>query len=88
MSPPLPRLDLRSLASEDWDERVKDLQYPDGGEYGVGHNVAREAVVVEGARVRRKPARSGERNSRSARSRKESLQDFPGGSYFLVSSLL
>ena len=41
----LPRPDLRSLASDDWDERVADLQYRDTGEYSVGHNVATEAVV-------------------------------------------
>jgi hypothetical protein len=45
----LPRPDLRSLASEDWDERVGDLQYRDAGEFAVGHNVATDAVVVEGA---------------------------------------
>jgi hypothetical protein len=44
----LPRPDLRSLASEDWDERVADLQYRDIGEYAVGHNVATEAVFKEG----------------------------------------
>ena len=43
----LPRPDLRSLASEDWDERVGDLQYRDAGEFAVGHNVATDAVVVE-----------------------------------------
>ena len=44
----LPRPDLRSLASGDWDERVGDLQYRDAGEFAVGHNVATDAVVVEG----------------------------------------
>ena len=41
----LPRPDLRSLASSDWDERVADLQYRDAGEYGVGHNVSTQAVL-------------------------------------------
>jgi hypothetical protein len=44
----LPRPDLRSLASKDWDDRVADLQYRDAGEYAVGHNVATEAVREEG----------------------------------------
>jgi len=45
----LPRPDLRSHASGDWDDRVADLQYRDAGEYAVGHNVATEAVCPEGA---------------------------------------
>ena len=44
----LSRPDLRSLASDDWDERVGDLQYRDLGEYSVGHNVATEAVLDDG----------------------------------------
>jgi len=44
----LPRPDLRSLASEDWDERVGDLQYRNTGEFAVGHNVATDAVVLDG----------------------------------------
>src|SRR5439155_10068101 len=44
----LSRPDLRSLASDDWDERVADLQYRDLGEYAVGHNVATEAVLDDG----------------------------------------
>jgi hypothetical protein len=44
----LSRPDLRSLASDDWDERVGDLQYRDLGEYSVGHNVATEAVLEDG----------------------------------------
>jgi hypothetical protein len=44
----LPRPDLRSLASDDWDERVGDLQYRDAGEFSVGHNVATEAVMKGG----------------------------------------
>jgi hypothetical protein len=44
----LPRPDLRSLASGEWDERVADLQYRDVGEYAVGHNIATDAVVGGG----------------------------------------
>jgi hypothetical protein len=45
----LRRPDLRGIASDDWDERVADLQYRDDGEYSVGHNVATEAVREDGA---------------------------------------
>ena len=38
------RPDLRGLASEDWDDRIADLQYRDTGEYAVGHNVATESI--------------------------------------------
>jgi hypothetical protein len=44
-SPFLPRPDLRSVASADWDECLADLQYCDEGEYAVGHNVATEAFL-------------------------------------------
>jgi len=44
----LPRPDLRSLASDEWDQRVADLQYRNVGEYAVGHNVATEAVLEDG----------------------------------------
>jgi hypothetical protein len=46
----LPRPDLRSLASNEWDERVADLQYRDVGEYAVGHNVATEAFIGQSKR--------------------------------------
>lgn len=46
-TPFLPRPDLRGFASENWDERVADLQYRDVGEYAVGHNVATEALLEE-----------------------------------------
>jgi hypothetical protein len=36
----LRRPDLRGFMSEDWDEKLADLQYRDDGEYAVGHNVA------------------------------------------------
>jgi hypothetical protein len=42
------RPDLRGLASEDWDDRIADLQYRDTGEYAVGHNVATQAILTEG----------------------------------------
>jgi len=44
----VPRPDLRSLESEDWDERVADLQYRDDRDCAVGHNVATEAVLKDG----------------------------------------
>ena len=40
----VPRPDLRSLESEEWDNRVADLQYRDACEFAVGHNVATEAL--------------------------------------------
>lgn len=43
--PFVPRPDLRSLASDDWDERVADLQFHDVFEFAVGHSVAIDAVV-------------------------------------------
>ena len=42
----LPGPNLRSLESDDWDERVADLQYRDACEFAVGHNVATEAVLA------------------------------------------
>lgn len=39
------RPNLRSLESDDWDERVADLQFCDACEYAVGHSVATEAVL-------------------------------------------
>jgi hypothetical protein len=43
--PFLPRPNLRSLESKDWDECVADLQYRDVCEYAVGHSVAIEPVT-------------------------------------------
>jgi hypothetical protein len=40
-----PRPNLRGLDSDDWDERVADLQYHDACEFAVGHNVATRAEV-------------------------------------------
>jgi hypothetical protein len=44
----VPRPNLRSLESDDWDERVADLQYRDACEYAVGHSIATEAVLADG----------------------------------------
>jgi hypothetical protein len=45
--PFVPRPNLRSLESDDWDERVADLQYRDAFEFAVGHNVSTEAAIDE-----------------------------------------
>ena len=42
------RVDTRGLLSEDWDERLADLQYADTGEYAVGHNVSALARMEDG----------------------------------------
>jgi hypothetical protein len=39
------RPDLRGLESDDWDERVADLQYRDVCEFAVGHGVSTRAVL-------------------------------------------
>jgi hypothetical protein len=44
----VPRPNLRSLESDDWDERIADVQYRDTYEFAVGHSVATEAVVADG----------------------------------------
>lgn len=43
------RPDLRGIKSEDWDERVSDLQFRDVREFAVGHGVATDAVTDAGA---------------------------------------
>lgn len=43
--PFVPRPNLRSLESDDWDERVADLQYRDACEFAVGHSVATQAEL-------------------------------------------
>ncbi len=43
----IPRPNLRSLDSDDWDERVADLQYRDACEFAVGHSVATEAELSD-----------------------------------------
>ena len=47
--PLVPRPNLRSLDSIEWEERVADLQYRDAFEFAVGHSVATEAVLQDGA---------------------------------------
>ncbi len=49
--PLVPRPNLRSLGSSDWDERVGDLQFRDACEFAVGHSVATE-VILDGDRCR------------------------------------
>jgi len=44
--PFLARPDLKGERSEDWDERVADLQYRDAGDFAVGHGVATQAVLI------------------------------------------
>jgi hypothetical protein len=46
--PLVPRPNLRSLDSTEWEERVADLQYRDAFEFAVGHSVATEAEVQDG----------------------------------------
>ncbi len=46
--PFVPRYDPRGLDSDDWDERLADLQYRDAAEYAVGHNVSVRAETTEG----------------------------------------
>ena len=45
--PFVPRPDLRSLESQDWDERVADLHYRDAFEFAVGHSVATAALLSD-----------------------------------------
>jgi hypothetical protein len=48
--PLIPRPNLKGHATEEWDERVADLQYRDVYEYAVGHGVsARAEVGADGA---------------------------------------
>jgi hypothetical protein len=44
----VPRPDLRSLESKDWDERIADLQFRDDRDCAVGHNVSTEAELKDG----------------------------------------
>jgi hypothetical protein len=46
--PLVPRPNLRGHTTEEWDERVADLQYRDVCEYAVGHNVATELDLCDG----------------------------------------
>ncbi len=47
-----PRPNLRGLETDDWDERVADLQYRDAFEYAVGHGVATHAVLDAAGKCR------------------------------------
>lgn len=44
-APFVPRPNLRGVESDDWDERVADLQYRDVCEYAVGHGISTQAVL-------------------------------------------
>lgn len=46
------RPNLRSLESNDWDERIADLQYRDACEFSVGHSVSTTAVVDDDCECR------------------------------------
>ena len=52
LQPFVARPNLRGHQSEDWDEKVADLQYADAVEYAVGHNISALAVSDEGGRCR------------------------------------
>jgi hypothetical protein len=43
--PLIPRPNLKGHATEEWDERVADLQYRDAYEYSVGHGISTRAEV-------------------------------------------
>ena len=47
-TPFVPRPNLHSLETDDWDVRVADLQYRDACEFAVGHNVSTRAILEEG----------------------------------------
>ncbi|HEY7425655.1 MAG TPA: DISARM system helicase DrmA [Gemmataceae bacterium] len=50
--PFVPRPNLRGLDSDDWDERVADLQYRDVCEYAVGHGISTRAVLDDQCQCR------------------------------------
>ena len=50
--PFVPRPNLRGRHSDDWDEKVADLQYADAVEYAVGHNISAVAVTDPDSRCR------------------------------------
>src|ERR1019366_3903430 len=43
--PLIPRPNLKGHATNDWDERVADLQYRDVYEYSVGHGIATHSEI-------------------------------------------
>lgn len=44
----VPRPDLHSMDSDDWDESVADVQYRDAFEFAVGHSIATSALLTDG----------------------------------------
>ena len=46
-TPLVPRPNLQGFESDDWDERVGDLQYRDAGEFVVGHGVSAHAICQD-----------------------------------------
>lgn len=44
----VPRPNLRAERSTDWDDNISDLQFRDVVEYGVGHGIAVETIVLDG----------------------------------------
>ncbi len=52
LQPFVPRPDLHGERSDDWDEKVADLQYRDAVEFAVGHNIAATAVRDASGRCR------------------------------------
>ncbi len=52
LQPFVPRPNLRGHESEDWDEKVADLQYADAVEFAVGHNISAVAVTDDAHRCR------------------------------------
>ncbi|MDX9723259.1 MAG: DISARM system helicase DrmA [Myxococcota bacterium] len=52
LQPFVPRPDLHSQHSDDWDEQVADLQFADAVEFGVGHNISALAVREENGSCR------------------------------------
>ena len=53
VQPFVPRPNLRGLESEDWDERVADLQYRDVCEFAVGHGVSTRAMLDDKCNCRK-----------------------------------
>lgn len=51
-SPFIARPNLRGLESNEWDERVADLQYRDVCEYAVGHGISTRAVLDDASECR------------------------------------
>ncbi len=52
LQPFVPRPDLHGRDSDDWDEKVADLQYRDAVEFAVGHNISALASKDDAGRCR------------------------------------